>query len=527
LIEVTGKGRDVPKAGTSRTVFIHPPPKSVCQGEIVDNDVIKLLVRIDSHLPGDLEIGEVKRNQPMPGWNSLVSRAVVIPLLRKGPGTNPAKPAEERKVFEICLVPADWVGIRPDIRATRWRVDGPFVHVSKMRFSGELKGCYVGAVGDEFPKDLRKELFSDECTLEKKESLAVAEKVFVGKQEALDDEVAYLMGDASSERREFAIFSLDELGIPARQLFAKSWRAQTGEARRKLYKLALRLGMGTPEFIDEGLKDSADGVRLSAIREIEQCDGEKRLRYLGTLESFAKDTNSMVRMSVARTLRVFPMDKAQPVLIGLMKDSEWRVQYGALDSLRLIGAKGYGKELLTALTGTNWFMRDRILEAVGEMKDPDLVSPLLEFALKPGMVEIGKRLRPDMESAGKAIKGAYRNSELRGDVKGGVKLTILTVKKSFAVNEPIHVFHVAETVQPGIELRLAGPLPVQDFIDGRPAGAKAQLGVYNGRVSREPCIAVNYEITTHRFPTPGSHSIQWVEDGFVSNAIEVDIVENK
>ena len=481
-----------------------------------------------------MEIGKVETNQPLPGWRSFASRATIISVLEKQSGPNSDKTPEERKLFEICFVPKDWVGIRPDPTGKRRRPDGPYFFGGKVKFSGDLKGCFfrnAKALNKQFPSELQKKLFPEECSLKSDVSLARADKTFAGKQQELDTEIARLMADVLPGQRDSALFSLVELGIPARKLFAENRGMPSTYARAEMFRLLLRLGTATPTIIHEGLSDANSHVQGSVINGLKRLPYESRLQYFATLVDTAKSTNASVRQITATTLGSFPQEQSQPLLISLLKDNEWQVQYSALESLCELKSKGYGKELVAVLNSKNWVLRKRVLEVMSELNDPDLVSPLLEFALKRGVTEIGKKLGVETMDATTdswgAIKSAYRLTSLKGDVKDGMRLTILVVKKRFAVNEPIHVFHVAETVQPGTMLLLAGPLPAQDFIDGRPAGVKVQMGVYDGRVTKKPAIAVNYEVTTHHFSEAGRHSIQWVESERVSNTIEIEVVEKR
>ena len=163
-------------------------------------------------------------------------------------------------------------------------------------------------------------------------------------------------------------------------------------------------------------------------------------------------------------------------------------------------------------------MRDAVIESLGEVGEAEAVPALLHYAIGQGILTL-----PDGGStaAWDAVRSAYKIAGLKGPEQDGQCYGILTTKRVFRVNEPIHVFHVAEAVNDKAVLLLAGPLPVRDTLDGRPVGEPKQFFSYDGPSMTGPGVAANYEVTTYSFPKPGRHKIQWMDR---SNVLEIEIV---
>lgn len=131
---------------------------------------------------------------------------------------------------------------------------------------------------------------------------------------------------------------------------------------------------------------------------------------------------------------------------------------------------------------------------------------------------------PQLASPGdQAVAARYARSPVRGELTGGARLTILTERTTYKINEEVRVIHVFEAPEPGHELQLSGPKPIRgEFVDGvdRASGPEA---LYDGRVAPSPGADFHWEVTTYRFAAPGPHRIQWRTDGRASNVIEIEV----
>jgi hypothetical protein len=125
-----------------------------------------------------------------------------------------------------------------------------------------------------------------------------------------------------------------------------------------------------------------------------------------------------------------------------------------------------------------------------------------------------------------AVAASYARSPVRGPLKDGVRITILTERTKYKVGEEVRVIHVLEAPEPGHELYVMGPKAIySEYVDGveRTPPPSGTPGSYDGRVLPSPGVDWNYEVTVYRLQTPGPHRVQWRADGRESNVIEVEV----
>lgn len=127
---------------------------------------------------------------------------------------------------------------------------------------------------------------------------------------------------------------------------------------------------------------------------------------------------------------------------------------------------------------------------------------------------------------------SYAGFTDKGSVHNGYRLTILTRSTAYHIGEEVRVVHVCEAVESGTKLCIMGPKPVYgELVDGlpvsdpppNPADPLASSEPYDGRVVPGPCVDTNYEITSYRFDTPGTHTICWQLGKLASNVRRIEI----
>jgi hypothetical protein len=130
-----------------------------------------------------------------------------------------------------------------------------------------------------------------------------------------------------------------------------------------------------------------------------------------------------------------------------------------------------------------------------------------------------------------AVVRTYPNSEDKGPVVDGYRLTLLPSKRASRPGEPVRVFHVCESTARDRPLYVMGPKPVVgEYVDDRlatDAAPEAEDPIapafYDGRVSDGPGVDANYDVTEYRFERPGVHTIQWRLGPHVSNVVTIDV----
>lgn len=156
--------------------------------------------------------------------------------------------------------------------------------------------------------------------------------------------------------------------------------------------------------------------------------------------------------------------------------------------------------------------------------DSELLPPYLKqwrgLSMRKGN-EIVEALPEDV-----TVAKSYPKANEKGEIVGGMRLTILTKKKHYQVGEEVRVIHVMEVVEPGHELFIMGPKPVYgEYVDDRPVTPQGHAEQdYDGVVLESPNVDYNYDITSYRFFEPGRHRIHWQMGELRSNTLELEIV---
>ncbi|CAG0933353.1 hypothetical protein TFLX_03019 [Thermoflexales bacterium] len=131
-----------------------------------------------------------------------------------------------------------------------------------------------------------------------------------------------------------------------------------------------------------------------------------------------------------------------------------------------------------------------------------------------------------------AVAQVYPTWKDKGIVVDGRRLTIMTAKTTYHVNEEIRVIHVLDAPESGLEVYVMGPKMVYgEYVDDKLATKPVPMGenpfipaTYNGRVLSSPVVDYNYEITTYTFSEPGTHQIYWQLGTVKSNMLTLEIV---
>ncbi len=114
-----------------------------------------------------------------------------------------------------------------------------------------------------------------------------------------------------------------------------------------------------------------------------------------------------------------------------------------------------------------------------------------------------------------AVARRYAEFPEKGKLSNGQRITIMTAKSTYRVGEEIRGIHILEAPEPGHEIHVMGPKPIEnEFVDGKLASPeRTGLAGYDGRVSKSPGVDFNYEVSTYVFNTSGEHTIQWKGGG--------------
>lgn len=133
-------------------------------------------------------------------------------------------------------------------------------------------------------------------------------------------------------------------------------------------------------------------------------------------------------------------------------------------------------------------------------------------------------------AADEAVVKGYAAWPAKGAEVDHVRLTVMTAKTDYKVGESIRVLHVLDVSVAGRGVYIMGPKrPAGEHVDGALATGKPEIadypwvGMYDGVVLPSPAIDYNYEITSYRFATPGTHTIQWRLGAVASNVITVHV----
>jgi len=134
----------------------------------------------------------------------------------------------------------------------------------------------------------------------------------------------------------------------------------------------------------------------------------------------------------------------------------------------------------------------------------------------------------------RAVAQRYPTAHEKGALVDGTRLTLLTEKQTYHINESIRVIHVVEVTKPGHYVYVMGPKPIYgEYLDDQLATKPPPLdedplapSMYSGRVLPSPALDYNYDITVYTFVEPGSHRLQWKMGALQSNVLTLTITIN-
>ncbi len=126
-----------------------------------------------------------------------------------------------------------------------------------------------------------------------------------------------------------------------------------------------------------------------------------------------------------------------------------------------------------------------------------------------------------------AVAQRYPGARQKGALVDGMRLTLLTEKQAYRVNESIHVIHVVEVTEPGRQVYVMGPKAIYgEYLDDQlatelppPGSDPLAPSMYSGRVQLSPAVDYNYDITVYTFAEPGTHTLQWRIGTLQSNTL--------
>lgn len=131
------------------------------------------------------------------------------------------------------------------------------------------------------------------------------------------------------------------------------------------------------------------------------------------------------------------------------------------------------------------------------------------------------------------VAGEYPNWPDKGAVVDGKRLTVMTAKSTYQLEEEIRVIHAFEATESGVEVFIMGPKTVYgEYLDGSlvtdpPPDERAPWipQIYDGPVLEGPAVDFNYEITSYRLSEPDRHELVWRLGPLESNTLEIEVVE--
>lgn len=138
----------------------------------------------------------------------------------------------------------------------------------------------------------------------------------------------------------------------------------------------------------------------------------------------------------------------------------------------------------------------------------------------------------DMSDKDMIAAKEYTEWSEKGLVKDGRRVTIISKKKNYEINELVNIQHFLEATIPGYKMYIMGPKAIFDeYINGRLQGktlkAKNQDPFiptsYDGRVKESPAIDGNYQITSYIFSEPGVYEICWQPGKWKSNILKIEV----
>ncbi len=139
----------------------------------------------------------------------------------------------------------------------------------------------------------------------------------------------------------------------------------------------------------------------------------------------------------------------------------------------------------------------------------------------------------DASDADQLLLKNYPTAVAKGAWRDGTRLTLLTAKTTYTINEPVRIAHVIEETTIGRQLYIMGPKKITDEYmqeelktpEGlNPEGAYPWLPlVYSGKTLAAPNVDYNFEITEYRFEKKGVYTIQWRPGKYQSNTLTITI----
>jgi hypothetical protein len=135
--------------------------------------------------------------------------------------------------------------------------------------------------------------------------------------------------------------------------------------------------------------------------------------------------------------------------------------------------------------------------------------------------------RVDREAAIKMYEGWPE----RGRLVRGRRLTLMTARTDLVVGDSAQVLHVYEIIEPGGQLYVMGPKPVEGEQLSGPHAVPVppappdllEPPLYDGRVVPSPGIDHNFEVTTYSFVEEGRYDLVWRVGELVSNTLEFKV----
>lgn len=115
-----------------------------------------------------------------------------------------------------------------------------------------------------------------------------------------------------------------------------------------------------------------------------------------------------------------------------------------------------------------------------------------------------------------AVAQNYPDYVDKGPLFGQQRLTIMTEKTHYEVDEEVRVIHVLESTSPQSEVYVVGPKTIfEEYIDDQLASLPWPVngGLYDGMVVPGPYCDFNYAISKYRFKSTGEHRIIWKGGG--------------
>ena len=146
-------------------------------------------------------------------------------------------------------------------------------------------------------------------------------------------------------------------------------------------------------------KDPCDFIRREAVRFLRRC-GQGHAGVLDLARKHLKDPSRDVRVQCARLLAGFQDKKSILPLLKAMADPHWSVRESAEVALLNFG-RDAAELLVGALRSASWTTRFRAARLLGEIGDPEAVSPLESALARRGE---RKAVRGVIESSLKRLK---------------------------------------------------------------------------------------------------------------------------